>query len=105
MKTKTERGVNLLHIARNITLCGGGFVAIKVFHFALKCRTGTFEIAEYSKTEQIIMKHIHQGADARKRVSSDGQATPRRFMNDIELFCLDGEVGRVELHLEVRLAA
>ena len=65
VKTKTERGVNLLHIARNITLCGGGFVAIKVFHFALKCRIGTFEIAENSKPEQIIMKQFHLGADAR----------------------------------------
>ena len=68
MKTKTERGVNLLHFARNITLCGGGFVAIKVFHFALKCRIGTFEIAENSKPEQIILKQFHHGADARKPI-------------------------------------
>ena len=46
VKTKTERGVNLLHIARNITLCGGGFVAIKVFHFALKCYILQMALAE-----------------------------------------------------------
>ena len=90
---KTELGTEPLHYRRNITLPEGEFVAKKVFHFALKCRIGTSEIVENSKPEQIIMKQFRHGADARKRVSSDGQATPGYFLHDIELSSGRGDGG------------
>ena len=82
---KTELGTEPLHYRRNITLPEGELVAKKAFHFALKCRIGTFEIVEKSKTDKVIMKQFHHGADARKWISSDGQATPAVFLHDIEL--------------------
>ena len=93
---KTELGTGPLHYRRNITLPEGEFVAKKVF--ALKCRIGTSEIAENSKPEQIIMKQFHHGADARKRVSSDGQATPGCFLQDIELSSGRGGGGGSDVH-------